>query len=62
MAKEIWFKCLLCGEESYCDTYFDAIPDAEVMCPFCLNRMKLKDARVATDAPACGSAVRETNG
>jgi len=62
MAKEIWFKCLRCGEESYCDTYFDGIPDAEVMCPFCLNRMKLKEARLAADSPACGSALRGTKG
>ncbi len=46
MAKEIWFKCSKCGKESYCDTYFDRLPDPDVMCPFCLNRMKLKDARL----------------
>jgi hypothetical protein len=46
MAKEIWFKCSKCGKESYCDTYFDKELDAEVMCPFCLNRMKLAAARI----------------
>jgi DNA-directed RNA polymerase subunit RPC12/RpoP len=46
MAKEIWFKCIKCGREAYCDIYFEKIPKAEVMCPFCLERMKLKDARV----------------
>lgn len=46
MAKEIWFKCLKCGKESYCDIYFEKILDAEVMCPFCLKRMKLKEARI----------------
>ena len=29
-----------CGERK------KKIPDAEVMCPFCLNRMKLKEARI----------------
>ncbi len=46
MAKEIWFKCSTCGKEAYCDIYFENIPDAEVMCPFCLNRMKLNDVRI----------------
>jgi DNA-directed RNA polymerase subunit RPC12/RpoP len=47
MAKEIWFKCIKCGKEAYCDIYFEKIPEAEVMCPFCLHRMKLKDARIS---------------
>ena len=46
MAKEIWFKCVKCGKESYCDIYFEKIPDAEVMCPNCLNRMRLKEVRI----------------
>ena len=46
MAKEIWFKCSMCGKEAYCDTYFEKIPDAEVMCPFCLTRMRLNEARI----------------
>ena len=45
MAKEIWFKCTKCGREAYCDIYFENIPDAEVMCPYCLTRMKLKKVR-----------------
>jgi endogenous inhibitor of DNA gyrase (YacG/DUF329 family) len=47
MAKEIWFKCAKCGKEAYCDVYFEKIPAAEVMRPFCLNRMKLSEARIA---------------
>jgi len=47
MAKEIWFKFSKSGKESYCDIYLDNIPDAEVMCPFCLHRMKLKEVRVS---------------
>jgi hypothetical protein len=46
LAKEIWFKCSECGKESYCDITFEKIPHAEVMCPFCLNRMKLEDSRI----------------
>lgn len=46
MAKEIWFKCLKCGKEAYCDIYFDKIRDAKVMCPFCLHNMKLEEARL----------------
>jgi len=44
--KESWFKCVKCGKESYCGIYFEKIPDAEVMCPYCLNRMKLKETRI----------------
>ncbi len=46
MAKEIWFKCSKCQKESYCDIYFDKIRDAEVMCPFCRERLKLKDVKI----------------
>lgn len=60
MAKEIWFKCVRCGQESYCDSYFDGIPDAEVMCPFCLKRMKLNEARLLTDPPGRATALRES--
>ena len=49
MAKEIWFRCVKCGKESYCDIYFERISDAEVMCPFCLNRMKLKEVGIPSD-------------
>ncbi len=49
MAKEIWFKCSKCGKESYCDTYFEKKPDAKVMCPFCRNLMKLKEARIPAE-------------
>ena len=46
MAKEIWFKCTKCGKEAYCDIYFQKIPNAEVMCPFCLYHMKLDEVKI----------------
>lgn len=60
MAKEIWFKCVRCGQESYCDSYFDGIRDADVMCPFCLKRMKLNEARLPTDSPSRATGLRES--
>jgi len=47
MPKEIWFKCFECGKEGYCDIYFEKIPEAELICPFCINRMKLKELRMS---------------
>jgi hypothetical protein len=43
----IWFKCDKCGREAYCESWFETIPSAKVMCPFCGREMKLGDARIA---------------
>ncbi|MEE8450221.1 MAG: hypothetical protein V3S39_11380 [Thermodesulfobacteriota bacterium] len=46
MAKEIWFKCLKCSEEACCSTELEALPEPEVMCPYCHHHMKLSQARI----------------
>lgn len=44
--REIWFKCLKCGKESYCGGEFEDYSDSKVMCPFCHTEMKLDEARI----------------
>jgi transcription elongation factor Elf1 len=46
MEREIWFKCNKCGTEAYCESNFARQQDAEVMCPICKQRMKLKEVRI----------------
>lgn len=44
--REIWFKCLFCGRESYCEAEFNEMEQAEVMCPFCRKMQKLEECRL----------------
>jgi hypothetical protein len=46
LEREIWFKCPDCGTEAYCEGNFALRPDAEVMCPICKRRMKLREAQI----------------
>ena len=44
--KEIWFKCLDCGRESYCEKSMGENEEQEVFCPFCQKVHKLADVRL----------------
>lgn len=44
--REIWFRCLSCGRESYCGPEFGKMREPTVMCPYCHRVMKLAEARL----------------
>ena len=44
--KEIWFKCLNCGRESYCEKSMAENKDQEVFCPFCHKVYKLVNVQL----------------